>query len=103
MAIFSEQTKNEIGEDLQRAKARLKNLKDKAEEQMGVVLSGAATAGTAFGFGYLRGRMTDLADEDSFKVVGLSPEPEGGTGGSCTAEHFSHRSWFGSSVRVAHP
>lgn len=85
MATFTEQTKQEIAQALGRANNRIKAMKDKATEAMGTALTSFETTGTAFGFGYLRGRMTDMADEESFKIFGIPPDLLVGIGGHVLA------------------
>ncbi len=65
---------SDLRQKLARAKAQVANIKEKAEETMQTAKCAVETVGTAFGFGYLRGRMTDPADPESFSVMGVEPD-----------------------------
>jgi len=58
-----------VKEQLERLKARANSMKEKATETMGQVLQTAEIGGTAFVFGYLRGRMGD--DNGDLVVAGV--------------------------------
>ncbi len=71
---------SKMKESLTRAKAQVARIREKAEETMSTAKTTVETVGVAFGFGYLRGRMTDPADEESFKVAGVEPDLLAGVG-----------------------
>lgn len=53
----------------ERLKARVETLKEKGQEAIGSVLQTAEVAGTAFAFGFMRGKMADV--EGNLDVVGI--------------------------------
>lgn len=53
----------------EKLKARVANMKEKGQEALGSVLQSAEVGGSAFAFGYMRGRMGD--DNGEFDVVGI--------------------------------
>lgn len=74
MAEYQRASVGKMQEQLSRARTTIASIKEKATEAMREGKAYLEVDGTAFLFGYLRGRMTDPADEDSFKVAGLAPD-----------------------------
>lgn len=71
---------SKMRELLDRANARIAGIKERAQEGIREGKAYMETDATAFIFGYLRGRMTDPADEDSFTLAGVAPDLLAGAG-----------------------
>jgi len=56
----------------ERAKARVAKMQAKAAETMGIALGAMEVSGTAFGFGYARGRFAD--EQGAFEIMGIPPD-----------------------------
>lgn len=74
MALYSERAMEKAMEQKEKALAAVRRMREKGEKAVGIAKTSAETVGTALAFGYARGRFTDPADEESFKVLGLEPD-----------------------------
>lgn len=69
---ISRMSTSELRRALENARSRVNSIKAKSTEVAGQALQTVEIGGTAFGLGYLRGRMAD--NQGEWKVLGVQPE-----------------------------